>query len=134
VHEVAQREAPESRVVYVDRDPILLAHAHQLLRGTPEGATSYVFGELREPGAILRAAAGTLDFSRPVAVMLFGILHFFSDRDDPRAVVGQLAASLTSGSYLGAEPSRPRRGGRGAGRDVPATQRRHGRVGQLAQP
>src|SRR6202011_2501158 len=64
------------------------------------GATSYVFGELREPGAILRAAAGTLDFSRPVAVMLFGILHFFSDRDDPRAVVGQLVASLAPGSYL----------------------------------
>ena len=100
VHEVAQREAPESRVVYVDRDPIVLAHAHQLLRGAPEGATSYIYGELREPGAILRAAAGTLDFSRPVAVMLFGILHFFSDADDPGAVVGQLAASLAPDSYL----------------------------------
>ena len=100
MHEVAQREAPESRVVYVDRDPIVLAHAHQLLRGAPEGATSYIYGELREPAAILRAAAGTLDFSRPVAVMLFGILHFFSDADDPRAVVGQLAASLAPDSYL----------------------------------
>lgn len=90
VHEVAQREAPESRVVYVDRDPIVLAHAHQLLRGTPEGSTTYVFGELREPGAILDAAAGTLDFSRPVAVMLFGILHFFSDAEDPRGVVGAM--------------------------------------------
>jgi hypothetical protein len=100
VHEVAQREAPESRVVYVDRDPIVLAHAHQLLRGASEGATSYIYGELREPGAIVRAAAGTLDFSRPVAVMLFGILHFFSDADDPRAVVGQLVASLAPDSYL----------------------------------
>jgi len=100
VHEVAQREVPETRVVYVDRDPIVLAHAHQLLRGTPEGATTYVYGELREPAAILRAAAGTLDFSRPVAVMLFGILHFFSDAEDPCDVVGQLVTSLAPGSYL----------------------------------
>jgi len=100
VHEVAQREAPESRVVYVDRDPIVLAHAHQLLRGTPEGSTTYVYGELREPRAILDAAARTLDFSRPAAVMLFGILHFFSDAEDPRGVVGQLAAPLAPGSYL----------------------------------
>ncbi len=100
VHEVAQREAPESRVVYVDRDPIVLAHAHQLLRGTPEGATTYIYGELREPRAILRAAAGTLDFSRPVAVMLFGILHFFSAAENPRSVVGELIAALAPGSYL----------------------------------
>jgi hypothetical protein len=100
VHEVAQREAPESRVVYVDRDPIVLAHAHQLLRGTPEGATRYLYGELRAPAAILHAAAETLDFSRPTAVMLFGILHFFGDSDDPRGVVGQLAAALAPGSYL----------------------------------
>ena len=100
VHEVAQREAPESRVVYVDWDPIVLAHAHQLLRGAPEGATSYIYGELREPGAILHAAAKTLDFSRPVAVMLFGILHFFSDADDPRAVVGQLVTPLAPDSCL----------------------------------
>lgn len=78
----------------------MLAHAHQLLRGTAEGATSYVYGDLREPGAILHVAAETLDFSRPVAVMLFGILHFFGDEDDPRGVVGQLAASLAPGSYL----------------------------------
>jgi hypothetical protein len=100
VHEVAQREARESRVVYVDRDPIVLAHAHQLLRGTPQGSTAYVYGELREPVAILDAAARTLDFSRPVAVMLFGILHFFSDSEDPRGVVGQLMAPLAPGSYL----------------------------------
>jgi hypothetical protein len=86
--------------VYVDRDPIVLAHAHQLLRGAPEGATSYIYGELREPGAILHAAAKTLDFSRPVAVMLFGILHFFSDADDPRAVVGQLVTPLAPDSCL----------------------------------
>ena len=100
VHEVAQREAPEARVVYVDRDPIVLAHAHQLLRGAPEGATAYIYGELREPGTILDAAARTLDFSRPVAVMLFGILHFFSGADDPREVVGQLVAPIAPESYL----------------------------------
>jgi hypothetical protein len=65
VHEVAQRAAPESRVVYVDRDPIVLAHAHALLRGTPEGVTRYIYGELREPEAILRASAETLDFTHP---------------------------------------------------------------------
>ena len=100
VHEVAQREAPEARVVYVDRDPIVLAHAHQLLRGTPEGATTYVYGELREPGAILETAAGTLDFSRPTAVLLFGVLHFFSDAENPGGVVAQLADRLGPGSYL----------------------------------
>jgi S-adenosyl methyltransferase len=78
----------------------VLAHANQLLCGAPEGATSYIYGELREPGAIVRAAAGTLDFSRPVAVMLFGILHFFSDADDPLAVAGELVAALAPGSYL----------------------------------
>ena len=100
MHEVAQREAPEARVVYVDRDPIVLAHAHQLLRGAPEGATAYIYGELREPGTILDAAARTLDFSRPVAVMLFGILHFFSGADDPREVVGRLVTPIAAGSYL----------------------------------
>jgi hypothetical protein len=100
VHEVAQREVPESSVVYVDRDPIVLAHAHQLLRGTREGSTRYIYGDLHEPAAIAEEAAKTLDFSRPVAVMLFGILHFFGDEDDPRAVIGQLMGPLAPGSYL----------------------------------
>jgi hypothetical protein len=100
VHEVAQREAPEARVVYVDNDPIVLAHAHQLLRGTPEGATRYIFGELREPGVILEAAAQTLDFSRPVAVLLFGVLHFFPPEDGPAGIAGELMAPLAAGSYL----------------------------------
>ena len=100
VHEVAQRQAPESRIVYVDRDPIVLAHAHQLLRGTPEGVTSYIYGDLHDPGAIIRSAAETLDLSRPAAVVIFGVLHFFSDQDDPRGVVGQLAAALAPGSYV----------------------------------
>jgi hypothetical protein len=100
VHEVAQREAPETRVVYVDNDPIVLAHAHQLLRGTAEGATRYIFGELREPTVILEAAAQTLDFSRPVAVLLFGVLHFFSPGDDPAGIAGELMAPLAAGSCL----------------------------------
>jgi S-adenosyl methyltransferase len=100
VHEVAQREAPETRVVYVDNDPIVLAHAHQLLRGTPEGATRYIFGDLREPAVILKAAAQTLDFSRPVAVLLLGVLHFFPPDDDPAGIAAELMAPLAAGSCL----------------------------------
>jgi S-adenosyl methyltransferase len=100
VHEVAQAEEAEPRIVYVDWDPIVLAHAHQLLRGTREGAVSYIYGDLHDPQPILREAAKTLDFSRPVAVMLFGVLHFFSDADDPRGVIGQLLKPLPAGSGL----------------------------------
>jgi hypothetical protein len=100
VHEVAQRDVPGARIVYADNDPIVLAHAHQLLRGTREGATSYIYGDLRDPQPILNEAAKTLDYSRPAAVMLFGILHFFSDADDPRGLIGQLLAPLAPGSYL----------------------------------
>jgi len=100
VHEVAQAEQPTARIVYVDRDPIVLAHAHQLLRGRREGETSYIYGDLHDPQPILLDAAKTLDFSRPAAVMLFGILHFFSDADDPRGLIGQLMAPLPPGSGL----------------------------------
>jgi hypothetical protein len=100
VHEVAQRHATDARIVYVDFDPIVLAHAHQLLRGTPEGTVSYIYGDLHDPQPILAEAAKTLDFSQPVAVMLFGILHFFSDADDPRGILGQLLAPLPAGSFL----------------------------------
>jgi hypothetical protein len=100
VHEVAQAEEPDARVVYVDRDPIVLAHAHQLLRGTREGTVSYIAGDLRDPEPILREAAKTLDFSRPTGVMLFGILHFFSDADDPRGLIDQLMEPLAPGSHL----------------------------------
>ena len=100
VHEVAQDVASDARIVYVDRDPIVLAHAHQLLRGTREGSISYIYGDLHDPQPILAEAAKTLDFSRPTAVMLFGILHFFSDADDPIGLIGQLLAPLAPGSYL----------------------------------
>ena len=100
VHEVAQAEASDARIVYVDRDPIVLAHAHQLLRGTRQGSISYIYGDLHDPQPILAEAAKTLDFSRPTAVMLFGILHFFSDADDPHGLIGQLMAPLAAGSAL----------------------------------
>lgn len=99
-HRVAWREEPSCRVVYADRDPVVLAHARHLLRDTPEGSAVYVYGELREPGAILDAAAQTLDLSRPVAVMLFGVLHFFADQQDACGLVDQLLAGLAPDSYL----------------------------------
>jgi hypothetical protein len=100
VHEVAQAAEPDARIVYVDRDPIVLAHAHQLLRGKRGGAISYIYGDLHDPQPILREAAKTLDYSRPVAVMLFGILHFFSDADGPRGLIGQILEPLPAGSGL----------------------------------
>lgn len=99
-HEVAQRIAPESRIVYVDHDPIVLAHAHQLLTSTPEGATAYIFGDLREPGPILDKATETLDFSQPIAVILFGVLHFFSREEQPEHIIASLLGELAPGSYL----------------------------------
>lgn len=99
-HEVAQRVAPTAKIVYVDYDPIVLAHAHQLLRSSPEGACAYIYGDLRDPEPILVKAAETLDFSEPIAVILFGILHFFADADQPHAIAGRLAAALAPDSYL----------------------------------
>lgn len=99
-HEVAQRVAPRAKIVYVDYDPIVLAHAHQLLRSTTEGACAYIYGDLRDPESILAKAAETLDFSEPIAVILFGILHFFADPEKPQAIVARLAGALAPGSYL----------------------------------
>jgi hypothetical protein len=100
VHEVAQRSAPEARIVYVDYDPIVLAHAHQLLTSSPEGTTAYLYGDLRDPDPIFEKAAATLDFSTPIAVMLFGVLHFFAESDGPNALIGKLMGRLAPGSYL----------------------------------
>jgi hypothetical protein len=99
-HEVAQRIAPECRVVYVDYDPVVLAHARALLTTSPQGATDYLDADLRDPSKILREAARTLDFSRPVAVMLIAIMHLIVDADDPYGTVGQLMAAVPAGSYL----------------------------------
>jgi hypothetical protein len=100
VHEVAQAIAPASRVVYVDNDPIVLAHARALLRGSPAGKTAYLHADLRDPGPILADAAKTLDFTQPVAVLLLGILHFIPDSDDPAGIVKTLVDALSAGSYL----------------------------------
>jgi hypothetical protein len=99
-HEVAQAAAPDSRVVYVDNDPIVLAHARALLTSQPEGVTDYIEADLRDTQLILDHAARTLDFSRPVAVSLLAILHLIPDADDPYGMVATLMAAVPPGSYL----------------------------------
>jgi hypothetical protein len=99
-HEVAQREAPDSRIVYVDNDPIVLRHAQALLTSTPEGACDYIQADLSAPETILADAARTLDFDRPVALMLLAVLQFALDEQDPYGLVARLTAALPSGSYL----------------------------------
>ena len=99
-HEVAQAMARECRVVYVDNDPIVLSHARALLTSGTKGATAYLDEDLRNVTELIRAAAGTLDFSEPVAVMLIGILQCIPDEDDPVGVIRQLIDAVPSGSYL----------------------------------
>jgi S-adenosyl methyltransferase len=99
-HEVAQQAAPDSRIVYVDNDPIVLTHAKALLASGPEGATQYIDGDIRNPAPILQDAARTLDFTRPTALMLLGILHLVQDSEDPYRLVAELMDALPSGSYL----------------------------------
>jgi hypothetical protein len=99
-HQVAQRLAPESRIVYVDNDPLVLTHAMALLTSTPEGATTYVDADLHEPEKILDEARKTLDFTKPVALMLMGILGHIQDYDEARSIVRQLQDALPSGSYF----------------------------------
>lgn len=99
-HEVAQRFVPEAKIVYVDNDPMVLSHARALLRSTPEGAVDYIDADLRSPHKILGVAARTLDFSKPVALMLLGVLHHLAPEDDPHAVVRTLTAFLAPGSAL----------------------------------
>jgi S-adenosyl methyltransferase len=99
-HEVAQEAAPESRIVYVDNDPLVLVHARALLTSTPEGACDYVEADVRNPEFILAEAARTLDFTRPTALMLMGILGLVQDFDQARSIVSTLLAALPSGSYL----------------------------------
>ncbi len=84
-HEVAQRVAPESRIVYVDNDPLVLTHARALLTSTPQGVTDYIDADLREPDKILEAAAKTLDFTQPIALMLMGIMGHIGDYDEARS-------------------------------------------------
>ncbi len=99
-HEVAQAVAPDSRIVYVDNDPIVLSHARALLASGPEGSTQYIDGDLRDGAAILREAARTLDFGQPIALMLVGVLHLIQDSEAPYQIVADLMDALPSGSYL----------------------------------
>ena len=99
-HEVAQRVAQESRIVYVDNDPVVLIHARALLFSSGEGRTAYVDADLHDPDTILDAAAETLDFTRPVALMLMGILGHVTDDDEARSIVKRLLDALGSGSHL----------------------------------
>ncbi|MGE5136305.1 MAG: SAM-dependent methyltransferase [Gemmatimonadota bacterium] len=99
-HEVAQQAAPESRIVYVDNDPVVIRHAEALLHSTPEGACASVDADLRDPDVIVAEAARTLDFGKPVALMLIQVLHFIPDSDDPYGIVARLMAALPPGSFL----------------------------------
>ncbi|GAA2944887.1 SAM-dependent methyltransferase [Streptomyces enissocaesilis] len=99
-HEVAQRSVPESRIVYVDNDPLVLAHARALLTSTPEGRTDYLDEDLRNVDLILEHAAKTLDFGEPVALMLLGVVIFLEDDEEAYGIVGRLMDALPSGSHL----------------------------------
>ncbi|MGH9210227.1 MAG: SAM-dependent methyltransferase [Acidimicrobiales bacterium] len=99
-HAVALSVAPDSRIVYVDNDPIVLAHAHQLLQSTPESATSYLFGDMRDVETVLTRASATLDFTQPIGLILVAILHFVTDDEDPYGLVSKLMDAVPSGSYL----------------------------------
>jgi hypothetical protein len=97
---VAQTVARDSRIVYVDNDPLVLVYARALLTGSGEGACGYVDADVRDTGTILEQAARTLDFTRPVAVLLLAILHLIPDADAPAAIVARLANGLVPGSYV----------------------------------
>jgi hypothetical protein len=99
-HEIAQAISPDSRVVYVDNDPVVLSHARALLTSGREGVIDYADEDLRDTAAILDAAAATLDFSKPVAVLLMIVVHLIPDADDPYGIVARLMGAVPAGSYL----------------------------------
>jgi hypothetical protein len=102
VHDVAQGIAPESRIVYVDNDPLVLTHARALLTSSEQGATAYIDADVRNPEKILADSAvrETLNWSEPVALLLVAVLHFVEDHEDPYGIVNQLVTALPAGSYL----------------------------------
>ena len=99
-HEVAQAAAPDARVVYVDNDPIVLAHARALLTSSPEGATAYLDADIKNTDEILASAARLLDFSQPVAIMLVAVLHMLRAEEDPQGIVDRFMAAVPAGSFL----------------------------------
>ncbi|MHA6616595.1 SAM-dependent methyltransferase [Pseudonocardia sp. DLS-67] len=128
-HEVAQRVAPDARVVYVDNDPLVLAHARALLVGTPEGVTKYIHADIRDVERLMDGATEVLDFTEPVAVLILGVLGHIADVDQARSLITQVSARVPSGSYLAIsdgtsnEQRRKLDGERGGG----TTQRYHAR-------
>ncbi|WP_328538538.1 SAM-dependent methyltransferase [Streptomyces sp. NBC_00344] len=117
LHQTAQEINPASRVVYCDNDPIVLRHAEALLISRPEGVTDYVHADVRHPGTILEPARKVLDFGRPVALSLLGLLHFLPDEEDPQGIVRALVDVLCPGSFVvlsqGASDVNPERGEEG---------------------
>ncbi|MDT0301389.1 SAM-dependent methyltransferase [Streptomonospora wellingtoniae] len=99
-HEVAQRLAPESTIVYVDNDPLVMVHARALLTSTPEGTTDYIEADLREPEAILAKSSETLDFDRPIGLMLLGVVNHVVDDAESYDVVSRLVQAMPPGSHL----------------------------------
>jgi S-adenosyl methyltransferase len=99
-HQVAQRVAPQSRIVYVDNDPLVLTHARALLTSSPEGTTSYVDADMGDPGKVLQEAAKWLDLTQPVALTLMGVLGHVTDYAEARSIVAGLLDGLSAGSYL----------------------------------
>ena len=128
-HEVAQSAAPESRIVYVDNDPIVLTHARALLTSDPAGATDYIDADLRDPQQILAGAAQLLDYSRPVAVMLMAILQHLDDGDDPYKVVTTLHGRHAARQLPGPVTSGQGHRRRGDGEDGREPQQDDGREG-----
>lgn len=106
-HQVAQGVAPDSRIVYVDNDPVVLAHARALLTSSPEGVTDYIDADMHEPEKILEAATKTLDFTQPVAVTLLGVLEFVQETSEAKSIIDTLLAALPAGSYLGISAPEP---------------------------
>lgn len=100
VHGVALAEAPDARIVYVDNDPVVTAHAHVLLRNVPAGTATYIHGDLRQPEDLLSSAAATLDLHQPIAVMFVSTLHLFPDDEDPWSLVTPYVDAMASGGYL----------------------------------
>jgi len=99
-HEIAQRVAPQARIVYVDNDPLVLMHARALLTSHPDGVTAYVDADLHDTSTVLAGAARTLDFTRPVGLTMLGILGHIPDYNEARAIVRRLLDAVPSGSYL----------------------------------
>jgi trans-aconitate methyltransferase len=99
-HEVAQRIAPDSRIAYIDNDPVVLSHAKALLKSTPEGACAYLDADLHDPDTILAGAAETLDFGQPIAVMLIAVMHFVGDDAEASAIMNRLTGASVPGSYV----------------------------------